>query len=136
MVNLASVPWSRRMVLALVLMSALAGLLLTGVLSASKVQATTLDSACTNGNFCVWAQPGYSGAEADFGGVFCCAYHYYGDLGYEWNSAKNRLGGRSVKIYQGPHDNNTIKACIDPDEERPDPGRFNAYQMQNNPCGS
>ncbi len=103
--------------------------------STSSVNATTLSPGCNDGTTCFWDQPSYSGAKAFFDGSYCCGYHYFGDV-EQWNSAKNRLNGRSVKIFEGTESNHTIKGCLDPGDNRPDPGRFNAFEMQNSACGS
>jgi hypothetical protein len=124
----------RRVVLAVCVLvaSTVSALLVTVSLDATRAHATIEDSLCPGAQACFWDQPSYSGQEADFGGAWCCNQHTFDQ--FEWNSAKNRLNGRSIKLYQNDNGDLTIKACLDPNENRPDPGRFNAFQMQNNAC--
>jgi hypothetical protein len=80
-------------------------------------------ATCPDQYGCLWGQPDYAGAELDLDGST------YGGVGwlvlsFNYNSAKNRYVARKLKL--GRHTDTGVDqiACLDPGENRPDPGWF------------
>jgi hypothetical protein len=105
-------------------LTGMAVIVMTLVLAAPDAVA---DTGCPDGDACFWPETNYNG----FRGERDCAAggdHGHGfDIGGEKHSAKNRCSAqRAMALYWS--DGVTIgtpKACLDHNENRPDPGRFN-----------
>jgi len=74
----------------------------------------------------MWGMPNYQGTRVIADGTDSLQ-----GLPFNFNSAKNRFDNRKLTLLRcGPKCVETTKvACLDPDENRPDPGWFEAYSV-------
>jgi hypothetical protein len=116
----ATVP--RRYLLFALALATLASLAMT----IGPARAAADPNSCPDSWGCIWGQDNYDGQrtllDGSLGGV---GWIYFTD--YTRSSAKNRFGSRKLKVgrtFDG--ENFTAIACLDPNEDRPDPGWFNS----------
>jgi hypothetical protein len=86
---------------------------------------------------CIWGQPNYGGDEVFIpngdGGMGWLP------LAYNFNSAKNRYSARKLKLGRHSDSGPVEIACLDPGENRPDPGWFDKIfvsDVTNDSCPS
>jgi hypothetical protein len=81
---------------------------------------------CDDGNSCVWDGTNFNGNKRIFNGNDCCNVI---DLGSTFKSAKNRFGSRKFVLFNG---SGSQVACLDPGENRQDPGNFSQVKVGDN----
>ncbi len=108
----------RRRRLIAVLFTAVAAVILLLSIQRSTARAEVND-VCKGGVICVWTGTFFSGEDTNFG----CGGGFLFPA-QEWRSAKNHC---SVNVRIGWYEGGTTnwKACMSPEGERPEPGRFN-----------
>lgn len=112
---------------------ALAGIALAIVALAASVPATSdasphqplLRSSCDTGWACFWSLDDYAGDQVSHDvSPGCCEWRDVYD-GETWHSAKNRMTNRRLQLGAA----SAVVACLDPGENRPDPGGFDRFRI-------
>jgi hypothetical protein len=90
---------------------------------------------CDDGHACIWGKTNYNGQKNVFGSSWAGTWWYFGD--FNRNSAKNRFGNRKFKLGRYFGGNNIVViSCLDPGENRPDPGWFNSFHISDAGAGN
>jgi hypothetical protein len=118
------------------LLFGLAGLTSLAVAMGPGTAVADDPSSCPDTKSCAWGQPNYDGQrdviDGSYGGTG------WRDLYFNHNSAKNRFNARKLRIGRVGDGFIQVVACLDPGENRPDPGPFDAFwvsDVTNDKCG-
>lgn len=89
--------------------------------------ALVVNSSCPDSNACVWTQDDYDGQRTVVDAGDTGAWRSVDPMRY---SAKNRFGSRKFKLgrQNGSGGVNQV-SCLDPGDNRPDPGYFDAVYV-------
>jgi hypothetical protein len=99
------------------------------IAAAGPTTAGATGPGCDDLTACLWGQPDFMGVKIT---ANPCAYYAgsWWPLSSNYNSAKNRCNGRKLKLgrYTSPTTID-VTACLDPGDNRPDPGWFDAFHV-------
>jgi hypothetical protein len=91
------------------------------------VDAVLAAETCAEGKVCFWRKVDFDGEKnaVDANDSNCCTWRFItGETEY-WRSAKNRTGNRKLQLGNFV----TVLACLDPGENRPDPGAYDRARI-------
>ncbi len=100
------------------------------VATVGPATAAASGPGCQDLYACLWGQPWYDGVKVTLDGSTYGGTGWW-PLGSHYNSAKNRYNARKLKLGRYTNGGNSIdvRNCLDPQDNRPDPGWFDAFHV-------
>jgi hypothetical protein len=101
----------------------------TPVPAAASLTVLSASPGCPDRHACIWGQPNYDGQRNAYDWPWAGPWWQTPD--FNRNSAKNRFDSRKFKIgrYQPLTGTIHVISCMDPREDRPDPGWFDSFHI-------